>query len=178
MELRINQQRSYAAQPSAEDDHPPKDPDGWFNHAIACYTTGAYAGAVAAFTTYLVWVPNDAEGHYWRGLAYQRNGQHWQAVLAFDHCLRLDPEYYAAYHQRGLAYASDGQLERAISNFSKSLALQPDHAASYLERGTAYLHLGQQAQGRVDLAWAAGSEDGAVAAAAQQRLAALAQMEC
>ena len=123
----------------------PKDPENYYNLALAYQNSGRYAEAVDMYGKYVAMPGLDtkylADGYNNRGLALQLLKRFDLAFSDFDKAATLVPASAKFVSNRGSANVDLGRKDAAIADFTRSISLDPKLTDSYLGRAHVYISL-------------------------------------
>jgi tetratricopeptide (TPR) repeat protein len=101
----------------------PKDPEAYYNRAIAFAQLSEYEKAIADYSQVLELTPNDEEAYYNRGLARAELADDEGAIADFTQALQRKSDYAEAYYNRALARAELSDDKQAIEDFQTAASL-------------------------------------------------------
>jgi tetratricopeptide (TPR) repeat protein len=121
-----------------------------FRKALELSRDKDYAGAIKAFSSCILAMPDNASAYYNRGLIYQYVGRHDTAIPDYTKAISLSRFNPDAYYNRAIAYHHLGDLAQAIKDYTKAIELNPDDAYAYWNRGAAFSDGKEYEQAAVD----------------------------
>jgi Flp pilus assembly protein TadD len=127
------------SQPDPEEASLPQPVATAFQEGKQLLNSGAYAGAVAAFSKAIALHPKFVRAYLLRGQAQQRQGQTEAAILDYSQVILLMPRNVIALAQRGMCYARLQQDDRALADFGRALEIHSDLPQALNGRGALLL---------------------------------------
>jgi tetratricopeptide (TPR) repeat protein len=121
-----------------------------FKKALELSRDKDYAGAIKAFSSCILVMPDNASAYYNRGLIYQYVGRHDMAIPDYTKAIGLSRFNPDAYYNRAIAYHHLGDLAQAIRDYTRAIELNPDDAYAYWNRGMALSDGKEYEQATVD----------------------------
>ena len=136
------------------------------NLGNALRAKGDLDGAVASYKEAIRLDPKDAVAHYNLGLALHAKGDQDGAIASYKEAIRLDPNLAPAHIDLGIALSDKGNLDGAIEDYNLAKRRDSQVAQAYKLRAEKARTAGNAAQAEADMAIAADSPDGVLAAVA------------
>ena len=127
----------------------PRDPNTFYNRALARIGAGDHRGAIADLTETITLRPEDADAFYALGRTALAIGDSTTATAAFDSAEAIYTRRLSGdgppppYLSRGLALMALGRADGAIAEFDAALTAQPDNAEVIAWKTEALLRLGR-----------------------------------
>ena len=126
----------------------PDEPAALYYGAVAAWSAGDAALALARLDRLLARVPPAAEAHYHRALARAALGRASEAIADYRAALRLKPAFAAAHNNLGLLLQAQGELDAAEAAFADALRHDPAHAEARYNRALNAMRRGDVAMAR------------------------------
>ena len=117
--------------------------DATITRAVALYSGGQAAKAMAEIDAVIARDPNRARAFRARGEMLRQSGKTEAAFQALNEAIRLEPENANGYANRGNAFNNAGKYDRAIEDYNEALRLKPDFAQAFSDRGAAWYFKGE-----------------------------------
>jgi tetratricopeptide (TPR) repeat protein len=127
----------------------------WTRVAELEFSFGRVGAARRALDHALALAPLHAQAHALHGFLLSADNRITDAFAAFNEAIRLDPGLGNAWLGRGLCQFRRGRRELGFSDLSTAAVLEPDRSLLHSYLAKAYAEMGEPAQARKELKFAA-----------------------
>jgi tetratricopeptide (TPR) repeat protein len=120
--------------------------DRYVAEAMACFSSGKFSEAAAAYRAASTILPNHAGVLHNLGVVAASQGDHRTAITWFDSALALERDYASAHYNRAVAHHVLGRNLEAIDGFARAVQLEPENYAGHRAIAFCLLAMGERAR--------------------------------